>query len=72
MTQVPKLMELDSLIIAVTLMKEVWCDISQSTSDLLNNVEHRTYKETQEFCAYRQDLYKIDQIVSAWYGHCCT
>ena len=58
MTQVLKLMEFDCLIFAVTLMRELWRGISQSTGDLLN-VEHRTYKkETKESCAHRQDLHK--------------
>ena len=59
MTQVPKLKELDILSISVTLMQEVLCEISQSTSNLLNIFEERLYKkETKEFCDYRQDLHK--------------
>ena len=51
-------MKLDCLIIAVTLMQGVWCEILQSTNDFLINVEHRIYKETKEFFAYTQDIHK--------------
>ena len=51
-------MALDFLSIAITFMQEVWCEISQSTSDLLNNVEHNIQNGDLRLCAYRQDLHK--------------